>query len=185
MDFFNFIYYDKGEDEGRKIVIRLRPFKSIDIEKLLPWLADERIFTMWNSAGFLYPLTKEQIEKKLKEVESHSDEWVMAALDEAGEFVGHFYMRRADFQKNSVHLALIVVDENKRGQGLGRQMVEKAVEYAFSILGVDKVTLGVYECNPRAYACYQKVGFKEEAFTLDAVQFQGESWNRHEMAMER
>lgn len=166
-------------------MIRLRPFKSVDIEKLLPWLADERIFTMWNSAGFVYPLTEEQVEKKLEELEWHKDEWVMAAVDEFGELVGHFYMRRADFQRNSVHLGLIVVDESRRGQGLGKQMVEKAVQYAFSMLNVDRVTLGVYDCNPRAYACYQKVGFKEEAFTLDVVQFQGEHWNRHEMVMER
>lgn len=166
-------------------MIRLRPFKYMDIEKILPWLADERTFTMWNSAGFIYPLTKEQVEKKLEELEWHTDEWVMAAVDELGELVGHFYMRRADFDKNSVHLALIVVDENRRGQGIGKQMVEKAVEYAFSILNVNRVTLGVYECNPRAYACYQKVGFKEEAFTLNAAKFHEESWNRHEMAMER
>ncbi len=165
-------------------IIRLRPFKRIDAEKLLSWLTDERVMTMWCAKTFTYPLTQEQIITRMKEREEADDEWVMAGVDAQGEVIGHFCIW-ADYQKNSAHLGMIVVDDARRGQGLGQQMVELAVKYAFDILHVLKVTLGVFDCNPRAHACYQKVGFRDDKIEDHAMKYHGEIWNRIHMVMER
>lgn len=166
------------------VIVRLRPFKRKDARKLLPWLADERVMTMWCSEIFQYPLTQEQVLARMEQTEQADDEWVMAGIDAQGEVIGHFCIW-ADFQKNSAHLGLIVVDDTKRGQGLGRQMVEQAVKYAFTILHVSKVTLGVFDCNPQAHACYQKVGFRDDHVEEHALEYHGEVWNRCCMVMER
>lgn len=166
-------------------MIRLRPFKRQDVKKILPWLSDERVMAMWSAGVFSYPLTEKQLLARMEEAELAEDEWVMAALDEQGEVVGHFYMRKADYKKNSLHMGLIVVDHTRRGQGIGRKMVEKAVEYAFTILGVQRVTLGVFSCNPIAHACYEKAGFRDEFLEEKAFQFHGESWDYCHMAIER
>ena len=71
-------------------IIRLRPFKRIDAEKLLSWLTDERVMTMWCAKTFTYPLTQEQIITRMKEREEADDEWVMAGVDAQGEVIGHF-----------------------------------------------------------------------------------------------
>lgn len=165
-------------------MVRLRPFKIRDAERLLPWLSDERVMAMWCSGIFQYPLTAEQLIRRMEQSNKRTDEWVMAGVDEKGEVIGHLYMW-ADFQKNSLHLGLIVVDASRRGQGLGRRMVEKATAYAFDILEMDQVTLGVFDCNPQAHACYLKAGFADDYVEENAVIYHGESWNRIHMVKKR
>ena len=40
----------------------------------------------------------------------------------------------------------------------GQQMVSMAVTYAVELLGMKRVTLKVFDCNPGAKHCYEKVG---------------------------
>ena len=51
------------------------------------------------------------------------------------------------------------------------------ITYAFKILKAKKVTLGVFENNAPAYACYKSLGFREvpqeEYHTLN---YNGETW---------
>lgn len=165
-------------------MIRLRPFKKQDIDRILPWLTDERVLALWGAGKFSYPLTKEQLIARLETAEETEKEWVMAALDEQGAVTGHMYMW-PDYEKNSLHLGMIVVDNTRRGQGIGQQMLQKAVQYAFDILGMQKVTLGVFDCNPGAHACYLKAGFCDTGLDEHALEFRGEVWNRILMAIER
>lgn len=166
-------------------MIRLRPFKRQDIEKMLPWVADERVFAMWCSGLFAYPLTKEQMEAHQTRLEERAEEWMMTALDETGQMIGCFSVKKADYEQSRAHLGMIVVDNTRRGQGLGRRMVEKAVEYGFSGIGVDKVTLGVFTCNPAARACYKKAGLTDDYLEENAYVFHGEVWDRQHMMIER
>ena len=41
-------------------------------------------------------------------------------------------------------------------------MLRLGLEYAFNILGVDIVTIGVFENNDIAHSCYSKVGFVDK-----------------------
>ncbi|MCI9657738.1 MAG: GNAT family N-acetyltransferase [Lachnospiraceae bacterium] len=165
-------------------MVRLRPLKRQDAEKILPWLEDERVMALWCAGIFQYPLTKEQLISRLKQSEERTDEWAMAGVDEQGEVVGHLYMW-PDFQKESLHLGMIVVDSKRRGQGLGHLLLEKAAAYAFEVLGVCQVTLGVFDCNLRALSCYEKAGFAVDYVEKDAFEYQKEHWNRIHMVRKR
>lgn len=166
-------------------MVRLRPFKRQDIRVMLPWVADERVFAMWCSGAFAYPLTKEQMEAHMARLEACAEEWMMTALDEQGRMIGCFSVKKADYERNCAHLGMIVVDDTRRGQGLGCQMVEKAVEYGFAVLGVDRVTLGVFTCNPRAHACYCKAGLADDYLEKGAYIFHEEVWDRQHMETRR
>lgn len=161
-------------------MVRLRPFKEQDADKLLPWMSDERVMAMWCSGIFTYPLTAEQLIRRMEQSGRKADEWAMAGVDEQGEVIGHLYMW-ADYKKNSVHLGLIAIDHTRRGQGLGRQMVEKAVTYAFDVLEMSQVTLGVFNSNPQAHACYRRAGFADDYIEENAADYHGECWNRIHM----
>ena len=165
-------------------MVRLRPFKRQDAERILPWICEERVMAMWCAGVFSYPLTVEQLTDRMEQSESKADEWVMAGIDEQGEVIGHLYMW-PDYQNDSLHLGMIVVDHTRRGQGLGRQMVEKAAAYAFDILEVSQVTLGVFDSNPRARACYQSAGFVVNDTEEHAFVYHGESWDRIHMIRRR
>ena len=48
------------------------------------------------------------------------------------------------------------------------------VDYGFRELGLHRISLGVYDFNPRAIHVYEKMGFKREGIMRDALYWDGE-----------
>lgn len=167
-----------------KAMIRLRPYKSSDAEYLIHWIKDERVFSMWCADRFTYPLTEEQLQKYKENYDNDEHGWIFTALNETGSPVGHLLMRAADYENQSVHLGFIVVNPDCRGQGYGKEMVSLAVNYAFEILKVKRVTLKVFENNRTARQCYQSCGFRDEAYHKDKFLYKEEKWSGYDMVVE-
>ncbi|MBP3889059.1 MAG: GNAT family N-acetyltransferase [Cellulosilyticum sp.] len=142
-------------------MLRLRPYKSCDAEKIVTWLKDERSFRKWCADCMTYPLTAEGLNAYYQKEENNEDYWTMVAFDESG-VVGQFIMKFPDENKKRIRLGFIIVDGHKRGKGYGKEMLELAKKYAYEILKVEEIELGVFENNEAAYRCYQSVGFKEK-----------------------
>ena len=86
----------------------------------------------------------------------------MTATD-GNRLVGQLILHFADEEKTVLWFGFVIVDDSWRGQGYGKAMIRLALQYAFEILKVQKVTLGVLENNPGAYYCYCAAGFREAA----------------------
>lgn len=163
-------------------MLRLRPYKPDDAGYLMDWLKDERTVRLWRADRFSYPLTKEQLKQYWEDFLSDENAWIFLAVDENGNPCGHFSFRRVDYTKNSAHMGFIVVNPKERGKGYGREMVTLALRYAFGLLRMDRVTLGVFTVNEAAHRCYLSVGFKDEELHRDYDRFDGEQWDYQDMA---
>ncbi|MCP4233143.1 MAG: GNAT family N-acetyltransferase [Aestuariibacter sp.] len=64
-------------------------------------------------------------------------------------------------------------------------MVKLAVEYAFSEIGLNEITLGVFDFNQNAIITYRGIGFMEYQFSKGARQFQNEKWNLIKMKLHK
>lgn len=164
-------------------MIRLRPFKLSDAKYLLEWFDEEEGFVKWCAGQFQYPLTIEQIEDYYHNYEQDENGWILVALNEEGIPVGHFLMRMADYEKNSIHMGFIVVNSKMRGHGYGKEMLTTALKYAFEILKVSRVTLGVYDNNPVAHSCYKAIGFVDEKYHENFFPYKDEKWGLYDMAV--
>lgn len=162
-------------------MIRLRPFKLSDSIALMRWIEDENSFAMWCANKFKYPLTHEQLYSYYQNYECDENAWIMTALDHIGKPVGHFLMRKADYQQESIHLGFVIMDTAIRGKGYGKEMLNLAVKYAFELLKVHKVTLAVFDNNPSAINCYKSIGFEVVLYTKLAFQFGEERWGVYDM----
>ncbi len=60
-------------------------------------------------------------------------------------------------EHDTLYIDDICVDENVRGQGAGRALYERILDYARE-KGCYNVTLNVWNCNPGAMAFYEKLG---------------------------
>lgn len=159
-------------------MLRLRPYKSGDAEKILSWSKDEKAFYKW-SAGVLgeYPITKEQFGFV-------NNLMAFTAIDD-DEVVGFFTMRRPTESFDELRFGFVVVDPQKRGKGYGKGMLSLGVKYAKEIFKSKKVSLGVFENNESAYYCYKAVGFKDTTLAeTETYTVLGETWKCLELEME-
>lgn len=163
-------------------MIRLRPWKKDDFKELLIWFSDEESFSRWSAGRFAWPLTMEQLLDYYERFEQDKNGWIFAALDEKGCLAGHIMMRKADYEKKSIHFGFIVAAPEMRGKGVGKAMVSQALKYAGEILGMERATLGVFENNPAARHCYEAAGFRAVGMTPDAFRYHGECWPVIDMA---
>ena len=165
-------------------MMRLRPYKPSDARYVVSWWdgVDEESFIKWSCGKFAYPLTMEQMEAHFRHwCLDEENGWLMTALDEKGVPVGHFIMRLADYEVESIRFGFIVVDPNARGKGYGKEMIRLALKYAFEVLGMKCATLGVFENNPSAKACYEAVGFTAKEYVADYLVYKGVTHAAYEM----
>ncbi len=81
------------------------------------------------------------------------------AICEDNSLIGFISILLGDKLVYGLHLA---IDSTLRGKGYGTSMLRTGLDYAFNILGVHTVTIGVFEHNDIAHSCYKKVGFVDK-----------------------
>ncbi|KAI4445792.1 hypothetical protein C823_000309 [Eubacterium plexicaudatum ASF492] len=62
----------------------------------------------------------------------------------------------------------LCVDENVRGQNIGRQLYEEVLKYARQA-GCYNVTLNVWTCNESAMRFYEKCGLKPQKIGMEVI----------------
>ena len=134
-------------------MIRIRPFKEADTAVILSWCTDEDTYYKW-TAGIWgeYPVTEEQFSRT-------GDLIRFTALDEK-EPVGFFTFRNPKGTLDELRFGFVIVNPDKRRCGFGKAMLQLGTEFAFRIYHAEKVSLGVFEDNIPAIACYQSAGFE-------------------------
>ena len=78
-----------------------------------------------------------------------------------------------------MRIGFVIMDDARRGNGYGREMIRLALIYAFDLFKAERVTLGVFDNNPSAFRCYKAAGFKE--YSEREVFLLGENWRCTDM----
>lgn len=162
-------------------MLRLRPYKACDAEKIVSWIKDEKALRTWSSDRFNgFPLTKEELNRKYLEQNgdcTEEDNFYPMTLCDDREICGHLILRYTNGNPASIRFGFVIVDDAKRGKGLGKEMLRLACDFAFNVLRAEKITLGVFENNTPAYKCYKASGFSEISNQPnETYDFHGEKW---------
>ena len=166
-------------------MLRLRPYKKCDAKTILGWIKDEYSFRQWSADRYKkYPPKPADMIKMYESVEYNDSFFAFTAFDE-NSVVGHLTMRFTDDERKIVRFGFVIVDDSKRGNGYGKEMLQLAIKYSLEILKVEKITLGVFKNNTIAYNCYKSVGFKDVTLSeCESYKIFGECWNCTEMEYE-
>lgn len=164
--------------------MRLRPFKKCDADTIVSWISNERIFRFWCADRFeSYPISGSDLIAQYEDLAMNDDIFHFVAYDETG-VVGHFNIRFPDKNDiNTVRLGYVIVDNQKRGQGLGKQMIRLALNYATEFMHATKVTIGVFAENAPALNCYLSSGFQDTG-VVNTYAFNNEEWVCKELVYE-
>lgn len=162
-------------------MLELRLYKNTDANIIVKWLKSEYAFRQWSADRYKsYPITAEDMNHYYSQY-SEDELYKLTTLDE-DEIIGHLTIRFVDDARKIARLGFVIIDDTKRENGYGKQLVSSALKYAFEELKADKVTLGVFENNTPAIHCYLSCGFKiVEKEIIESYQCMGEVWNCIEM----
>jgi GNAT superfamily N-acetyltransferase len=107
-----------------------------------------------------YPTEGRAVEGRLERLGIVGDRVVVAELD--GNVVGlaHLQVNPAiEYERPAAKLAALVVDESRRGQGVGRALVE-AMELEARSRGCELLYLTTSERRNDAHAFYERIGLE-------------------------
>lgn len=167
-------------------MIQLRAFQPEDAEKIVSWVDSPLVFYQW-CAGFLgtYPITAENLRQYYEKEGTDADYHVLTAFHEQGIFA-HLTMRFLKEETGTARLGFLILDANLRSKGYGKKLMQEILKLAFSYGQIQQVTLGVFENNPRAKACYTACGFREElGKEPKTYSCMGEEWQFYDMKLSR
>lgn len=169
-------------------LVTLRPIQAEDAEVIDRILRDDdEIARLTGSVhrSDEAPMTDLPIER-LREVyggwATAKDRLVLGVIDNAnGELVGEVVLNGWDPGNRSCGFRTLL-GATGRGRGLGTEATRLVVEHGLHTMGLHRISLEVYDFNPRARHVYEKVGFVHEGTGRDALFFDGDWIDVHYMA---
>lgn len=135
----------------------LSPIDPDDALKYVEWLNDPELAIQLQIV--VKPVSiageREWIEKFAK------DPYQFAIVDKkSNELIGGCGLKDVDLVNRTSLMGIFLGDRNYRGKGYGEEATRLLVDFAFSYVNLRSIMLEVFDFNPRAIRCYEKVGFK-------------------------
>ena len=150
--------------------VRLEPLTEAVLEDYLATLDDPLVQRL---TGSHEPNDPERIAQWLATRRHHHDRADWAAIRIAdGAFLGEAVINQLDVDNASASYR-ILLGSGHLDRGYGTEITRLVVEYALGV-GLHRLSLGVYDFNPRARRVYEKCGFVLEGRLRDALRWDGE-----------
>ena len=131
-------------DINKQDFMTLRPFNINDAPTILSWCKDKHAFRLWSADRYKdYPAKPKEM---MEQYNSNNMYPLTAVVDNL--IIGHILLRYPSEDKTVIRFGFVIVDDSKRGKGYGKQMLRLAIDHAKHKLGVQKITLGVFDNNP-------------------------------------
>jgi RimJ/RimL family protein N-acetyltransferase len=83
-------------------------------------------------------------------------------------------LNHVDLDNESANYRVWLAGPQVFGHGYGTEITQLVVGYALGTCGLHRVSLGVFDFNPRAQRVYQKCGFSHEGRLRNAVRWEGQ-----------
>ncbi|HEX2992991.1 MAG TPA: GNAT family protein [Anaerolineales bacterium] len=117
-------------------------------------------------------LTESRVDRGLKP-ERYSF-WARTLEDD--RLIGEFILS-LDLIHSVAWVGIAIGERDFWGKGYGTDMMRLCLRYAFLELGVQRVSLGLHEYNPRALRSYEKAGFRLEGRTRGDLLREGKRYD--------
>lgn len=163
--------------------MKLRNFKKEDAPIIAGWIRSEEELYKWSADSFSkYPLTGDDIIENYTHRIENGRFYPLTAIDANGDVIGHLIIRYPrEEDESSVRFCFVILNPAARGNGLGKELIRLAIEYAKEYLHAAKIELAVFENNESARRCYGAVGFT--AYAESEYEMPIGTWNCTEMEL--
>ncbi len=138
----------------------LSPLSHEDAEAHARWENDLEVAIPLGDEAY----TPTSIEKMHEQIDGalRNQSHVFSVVDLESELtIGRCMLFSLDPVNRSAMLGIMIGEKEYQNQGYGQEAMRLLLDYAFNLLNLNSVMLGVYAFNTRAIAAYKKVGFRE------------------------
>jgi RimJ/RimL family protein N-acetyltransferase len=169
--------------------ITLRPARPEDADEMARWFVDLTELAQWGGPDVRFPLGRDQLAAWIAERAQPTPRYCFTSVDNDDRPTGHVEFLH-DPAKAWARLGRFAVARALRGQGFGRALFDRAVDHAFTELGVAHLALAVAPENTLARGLYERSGFRHEgqsrsvrkadgvAYTVDMMGLARPEWIR-------
>ena len=170
-------------------LVTLRPFRDADTEVMVEVLSDPEVRRLTGSVVSSAEARRPQpLDDRLRDWyatrNDQTDRLDLAIEDAAnGTLVGEVVLNEVDLESLTCNLRVLVGPQG-RGRGLGTDAVGLVTTYALQSLGLRRITLEVFDFNPRARRVYEKVGYVVTGVRPGALVFDGVAVAAVDMAVD-
>ena len=152
---------------GKSVI--LRPFETADLPMIEQCLQDPEVLQLTGSEA---DFDRETLKTWYGTRHDQPDRLDLAVVDKAtGTLVGEVVVNEYQSSDHSMNFR-ILIGEVGRNRGLGTEATRLLMDYLFRQTSLTRLTLSVFDFNPRARHVYEKLGFQvtgveEDDFEVD------------------
>ena len=163
-----------------------RPLEKKYIDDYMRWLNDPRINRhLGPIIGSLF--TREKVEEWYEVMKDQDDKRIFTLLprEKQDKPIGYCGLYKIDHRNDRGTIQAIIGEEDFRGKGLGTEITRVLLDYGFSVLSLNTISLSFMETNKRAGAIPKKLGFREAGRLRNYWKVDGEYKDRLLMDIKR
>ncbi len=152
---------------------------AIDTEKAGPvfsrWLQDSEISRL-EDTGPAMVFSPKQIQTSFEKFIQDGYVFGIHSLVE-DKWIGEIGLDGFDWAARNAWVGIGLGEREYWGKGYGTDAMNVLLRFAFHELNLHRINLNVFEYNPRAIHCYEKVGFKHEGRLRGCLNREGHHWD--------
>ncbi len=160
----------------------LRPFAAKDLPLIEQCLRDPEVLKLTGSEA---DFDRETLKTWYGTRYNQPDRLDLAVIDKAtGTLVGEVVVNEYQSSDHSMNFR-ILIGKTGRNRGLGTEATRILIDYLFQQTSLARLTLSVFDFNPRAQHVYEKLGFQVIGVEQDDLKVDGRCVDSILMALTR
>jgi RimJ/RimL family protein N-acetyltransferase len=161
-------------------LVRLSAFDPEEVSKAFTrWNLNSEYARLLSSSPHRLQSAKSTAKWMEKEVEEMSlDNYYFSIRTlEDDKLIGELGLEIDNWNGRDAFIGLGIGETEYWGKGYGTDVMNVLLRFAFTEINLRRVTLGVFEYNPRAIRSYEKAGFRHEGRMRRLLNREGRRWD--------
>lgn len=161
-------------------LVRLSAFDPEEMSRAFPrWNLNSEYFRLLNSSARPMQSSKAALKWMEKEAEEMSLENYYFSIRTLAEdkLIGEIGLDVVNWPGRDAFVGLGIGETEYWSKGYGSDVMNVLLRYAFTEINLKRVTLTVFEYNPRAIRSYEKAGFRHEGRLRRLLNREGRRWD--------
>lgn len=149
--------------------IYLRTITESDLtENYQAWFNDEEVCRF--NSHHRFPMYLQNLQEYYNEVIKSQGNLILAIIDtKTDQHVGNIALQNINTGDRSAELAIIVGNKEYWGKGVGYEASLLLINHGFKALNLHRISCGTSESNLSMQKLAEKLGFKKEGVTREAL----------------